>query len=89
MLVAREFWIAGRVQGVGYRAFACGQASLLGVQGSAVNLPDGRVQVKAVGTIEQLAAFATCLAQGPRFAQVQSVQQQDIAAFSCNGFLIG
>jgi acylphosphatase len=88
MLIAREYWIEGRVQGVGYRAFAKVQASQLAIRGHAMNLPDGRVHVKALGGAEQLAAFAARLAVGPTFASVRSVQQQDIAVFSSDGFSI-
>jgi acylphosphatase len=51
--------VSGRVQGVGYRAWARDQMRALGLTGSATNLPDGRVEVVAEGpraTCEQLLA---------------------------------
>jgi acylphosphatase len=43
-------WVAGRVQGVGFRYWVREQAGELGLLGSATNLPDGRVQIVAEGT---------------------------------------
>ena len=37
--------VKGRVQGVGYRAFAQKKALELGLSGYAENLPDGRVEI--------------------------------------------
>jgi acylphosphatase len=42
-------WVAGRVQGVGFRWWTRSQALRLGLVGSASNLPDGRVEVVAEG----------------------------------------
>ena len=40
--------VKGRVQGVGYRAFAQKKALELGLSGYAENLPDGRVEAVEV-----------------------------------------
>jgi acylphosphatase len=42
-------WVAGRVQGVGFRSWVRLTASRLGLAGSATNLDDGRVEVVAEG----------------------------------------
>jgi acylphosphatase len=42
-------WAAGRVQGVGFRAWVRQKASELGLSGSATNCEDGRVEVVAEG----------------------------------------
>ena len=42
-------WVQGRVQGVGYRYWARSRACDLGLRGSAMNLPDGRVAIVAQG----------------------------------------
>jgi acylphosphatase len=42
-------WVDGRVQGVGYRYWIRSRARDLGLRGSAVNLPDGRVAVVVQG----------------------------------------
>jgi acylphosphatase len=43
-------WVAGRVQGVGFRWWTRCRALELGLVGSATNLPDGRVEVVAEGS---------------------------------------
>jgi acylphosphatase len=65
------------VQGVGYRFFARRQAARLGVGGYTRNLVDGRVEVYAVGTEEQLQSLAVELARGPSASHVERVEQQD------------
>ena len=47
-VIARRYFIRGRVQGVGFRDFAQRAAAQLGVSGYARNLDDGRVEVYAV-----------------------------------------
>ena len=74
---AKRYYISGRVQGVGYRYFAHGAASRLGLAGYAKNLRDGRVEVYAIGTDEQLRALAEELRRGPRHASVTDVGEID------------
>ena len=57
-------WVTGRVQGVGYRAFVGREARRLGLAGSATNLGDGRVEVRAVGPAEDVRALVSALS-GP------------------------
>ncbi len=65
--------VSGRVQGVGYRAFAQRKARELGLTGYAENLPDGRVEVVAEGEEDDLKRFLEFLKQGPRLAEVASI----------------
>jgi len=74
-LMAKRYLIRGRVQGVGYRYFAQREAELLGVRGYTRNLDDGRVEVYAVGTRDQLADLAGRLWKGPRLADVRAVEE--------------
>ena len=53
-LEARRYFVRGRVQGVGFRWFVQKNASTLRMRGYARNLDDGRVEVYAVGTPEQV-----------------------------------
>ncbi len=85
---ARRFLISGRVQGVGYRYFAERSAQATGVTGWARNLDDGRVEVHANGTADQLDDFEARLRQGPRFADVRSVEATDVAVLELSGFHI-
>lgn len=65
------------VQGVGFRFFAARVAARLGVSGYAKNLMDGRVEVYAIGTLEQIGEFRRELRRGPRAASVEDVGEDD------------
>jgi acylphosphatase len=80
--IARRCFVAGRVQGVFYRASARARAQALGITGHARNLPDGRVEVLAAGEPEAVAALCDWLWQGPPAAQVTAVEVQPVAAES-------
>ena len=73
----RRFHVSGRVQGVGYRFFACDAAKRNGVTGYTRNLRDGRVEVCAMGTEAQLQALRAELRRGPRLAQVEIVSEAE------------
>jgi acylphosphatase len=69
--VAIEILVEGHVQGVGYRAFAQHRALNRRLTGYAVNLPDGRVKVRAEGDRAHLDAFVHDLEIGPPLARVE------------------
>lgn len=71
---AAEIVVSGRVQGVGYRAFAELAASHLKLTGCARNLDDGRVQIEAEGDREAIEALVKKCRAGPSGAQVKDVQ---------------
>ena len=71
---ARRWLVSGRVQGVGYRAFAARTARGLGLTGGASNLSDGQVLVVAEGPAHALDRLEAALWEGPRFARVQRVE---------------
>jgi acylphosphatase len=71
--MTRRFLVSGRVQGVGYRWFARGEAVRLGISGYAANLPDGRVEVLAVGDVPALEELERSLARGPSASRVTGV----------------
>jgi acylphosphatase len=85
---ARRYLISGRVQGVGYRAFAERAAHETGVNGWARNLDDGRVEVHANGTGAQLDAFEARLRQGPRSAEIRAVETSEAPVSPAAGFQI-
>jgi len=72
---AKRFFVSGRVQGVGYRYFAMNAAAQLDVTGYAKNLADGRVEVYAIGTGDQLRDFARELRRGPALAAVADISE--------------
>ena len=74
-----RFFISGRVQGVGFRWFVARQAGSLGLQGYVRNLSDGRVEVLAQGTTEELERLESHLARGPGRARVEAVEKLEIS----------
>ena len=74
---ARRFVVRGRVQGVGFRWFVEREAHILGVAGWVRNKADGRVEVLAQGTREQLDALSSRLREGPRAARVDDVEESE------------
>lgn len=65
--------VAGRVQGVFYRASAQARAEELGVTGYARNLADGRVEVLAEGDEQALVQLLDWCWDGPPKASVQHI----------------
>lgn len=80
--------VAGRVQGVGYRAFARRHALALGLVGHTENLPDGRVEVVAEGDKAELEHYLHLLQRGPVHAQVQGVEVFWAEAGGLTGFYV-
>ncbi len=84
----RCWFVTGRVQGVGFRYFVQGKATALGLTGWTRNLDDGRVEVYANGSRQRLDDLAAALHQGPRLAEVRSVEEKEAEVSSLSGFLI-
>ena len=78
--IAFRFTVSGKVQGVFFRASTARQAERLGISGHAINLPDGRVEVLAVGAPEAVEALRRWLQRGPPTARVASVQAVELSA---------
>lgn len=74
---ARRFLVAGRVQGVFFRAATEARARELELDGWVRNLADGRVEVVARGSAESLVALARWLWQGPPAARVAAVHVEE------------
>jgi acylphosphatase len=72
--------VRGEVQGVGYRWSVQRQAHRLGLTGYAENLPDGSVRVEAEGDPADLDELETFLRGGPRFAEVERLDSERVAA---------
>jgi acylphosphatase len=86
-------WVSGRVQGVGYRAFVGREADRRGLSGSAVNLPDGRVQVVAVGPPDEVRALVDALSGASAPGRVTGVEVAEESAAGSGGdhagFMLG
>jgi acylphosphatase len=74
------------VQGVGFRWFVQKNASDIGVHGWVRNEDDGRVQVYAVGTADQLQKLLALLHKGPRMAEVRGVEEQEAPVQQLSSF---
>ncbi len=86
--IARRYYVRGRVQGVGFRYFVEREAAGLGLHGYARNLDDGRVEVYAIGPSQKLSQLAALLWNGPRWAEVRGVVEQEAAMLEYKGFRI-
>ncbi len=79
MIIARRFYISGRVQGVGFRFFVQDRAAVEGLHGYVRNLPDGRVEALLEGDDESVLRVERALGRGPAGAQVDRVITEDLA----------
>jgi len=69
--------IFGRVQGVGYRAWAVETARALGLRGWVRNRRDGSVEVLVAGADEAVTGMVTACRRGPPAARVDRVEIAD------------
>jgi acylphosphatase len=78
-MAAIRYIVRGRVQGVGFRDFARRAALAAGVRGWVRNRADGTVETVAAGESDALERFAADLRRGPRWSEVDSVEQENAA----------
>jgi len=86
---ARLFTVHGRVQGVWFRESTRREAAALGIAGHAINVPDGTVEVFAVGAPEALRVLEAWLHSGPPMARVTKVDTNDAEVVDVAGFTTG
>lgn len=70
--------IAGRVQGVYFRASSQQQAIDYGLSGYARNLDDGDVEVLICGEQENINKMLDWLSHGPEQAEVTSIEHKQV-----------
>ncbi|HEX7235756.1 MAG TPA: acylphosphatase [Gammaproteobacteria bacterium] len=80
--------VAGRVQGVYYRAATADEAARLSLDGWVKNLADGRVEVVAAGEPAAIAQLARWLWNGPPAARVDAVQVEEWTGSVARGFAV-
>jgi acylphosphatase len=78
--------VRGRVQGVGYRAWAIDTARSLGLHGWVRNRADGSVEIQATGDGEAVAAMIAAANDGPPAAQVSELEAVDVSGDDSVGF---
>ena len=86
---ARVFTVHGRVQGVWFRESTRREAMQLGIAGHAINLPEGTVEVFAVGAPEALRVLEAWLHSGPPMARVTKVDVAQAEVAEVAGFTTG
>jgi acylphosphatase len=85
-MTARRLIIEGRVQGVGYRWWAVGEARALGLRGWVRNRRDGSVELLAIGEADALDRLAGSCAEGPPGARVDRVAVSQTEEEAPSGF---
>ena len=80
--------VAGRVQGVYYRAATADEAVRLALEGWVKNLADGRVEVVAAGEPSAVAALVRWLWKGPPAARVDAVHIEEWTSGVPSGFVV-
>ena len=80
--------VAGRVQGVYYRAATAEEAVRLALDGWVKNLADGRVEVVAAGEPASVAALVRWLWKGPPAARVDAVHIEEWTGSVPSGFVV-
>jgi len=78
--------IAGRVQGVGYRAWLEREARRRGLRGWVRNRRDGSVEALLIGDSAALEAATAACARGPRLAQVSNIERRSSVDDGSSGF---
>jgi len=86
-LIGMRCLVAGRVQGVFFRASTREEARRLGLSGYARNLADGRVEVLACGPRAAVAELRDWLSVGPPLARVEALACEPVPYQDLSGFL--
>jgi len=89
-MAAARFYVAGKVQGVWFRASTREHAVALELRGYANNLRDGRVEVLAVGDEAAIERLAQWLRHGPPNARVDRLEREPAGEHEAgDGFVCG
>ncbi|CEG07678.1 Acylphosphatase [Afipia felis] len=79
----RHLLIHGRVQGVGFRAWAQDTAEGLGVEGWVRNRRGGEVEMLIAGSPQAVAAMAEACRRGPSFAHAAGSRSERRGRTNC------
>ena len=86
--IARRVRIAGRVQGVFFRAWTAERAEALGVAGWVRNCRDGSVEALLQGQAAAVSELIEALHRGPPSARVERVEVADADPEPLSGFAV-
>ncbi len=73
---AKRLVIAGRVHGVGYRAWMVQKATALGLSGWVRNRADGKVEALIAGDVAAVEELSRACRRGPRLAEISSIDEE-------------
>jgi len=77
MEISVHVMIAGRVQGVGYRAWCVNQAKDRGLRGWVRNRRDGTVEAVFAGEAGRVESMVAACEEGPTSARVENVESRE------------
>jgi acylphosphatase len=77
-MVAVLLSIAGRVQGVGFRAWTVREARRRALRGWVRNRRDGRVEALLIGEVEEVEAMVEACRRGPTLARVDDLERKPV-----------
>ena len=87
-MVCQKAIVSGKVQGVFYRKSCQTQAQRLAIAGYAKNLPNGDVEVLAIGESTKVEELILWLSKGPPGCRVDHVQVVDSEIQTKTGFAV-
>ena len=70
--------VEGNVQGVGFRYFTSMNADKLGIKGWVRNLPNGNVEIEAIGEESILDRFIRVVSDGPPYSSVDFIDVKEL-----------
>ena len=73
-MIIRHIKVIGRVQGIGYRRWAEGVATQMGLSGWVRNSSDGTVEMMIKGNTDTVNSFLQQCLKGPGFSMVLGIQ---------------
>ena len=85
-MIARRVIVAGRVQGVGFRAWVAGKARARGLTGYVRNRADGSVECVFCGEESVVTEMTEACRRGPRLATVSKLTHTPCAIEPWTGF---
>ncbi|SCW40756.1 acylphosphatase [Borreliella japonica] len=88
----QQYFISGKIQGIGFRFFTEQIANNIGLKGFVKNLNDGRVEIVAFfNTKEQIKKFEKLLKNGNGYSNIENIEKKPLDEnypFQFNNFKI-
>jgi acylphosphatase len=75
-IIEMHTFVTGRVQGVGFRKTTRCYGARLGLRGLVTNLPDGRVEIRALGTLAQFDELFALLRADDGAIRIDDIQSE-------------